>query len=336
MLQRERSLPLRWMDINRVDPTIQYSLMKGQWQAIIPVQGQGDKVIGEVAKANMPNEHGIFEKMAKDDLGEAWSLGPNQVGSGVGVETKGESQSIEANYQTRISRERALVGKHFCGIAEVLAGLMCISEDPAVFGEGFDPVICKALSYSILADSTVLLDSNQRLKRLIDFVNFAAKSGFLNVMPVLKEIATLSGLDPNQVIQAPQPKPPVEPSISLRLTGSEDMMNPITLAFLLKSGQAPPPELIEQAKKLISMVVVPAPPPPPPVMKTNADGSSEPVAQPKQETAPPALKDVQLSLAPLGPDQPAVPPSPAQPGVGEDNPQWSALDRIRKRVIERE
>lgn len=113
-------------------------------------------------------------------------------------------------------------------------------------------------------------------------------------------------------------------------------MNPITLAFLLKSGQAPPPELIEQAKKLISMVVVPAPPPPPPVMKTNADGSSEPVAQPKQETAPPALKDVQLSLAPLGPDQPAVPPSPAQPGVGEDNPQWSALDRIRKRVIERE
>lgn len=339
MLQRERSSPLRWMDINRVDPTIQYSLMKGTWQGFIPTQGAGDKVIGEIARAGMPPEHGVFEAMAKADLGEAWSLGPNQVGSGAGVETKGESQSIEANYQTRISRERAIVGKHFCGISEVLAGLMCLYEDPSLFGEGFDPIICKALSYSILADSTVLLDSNQRLKRLIDFVNFAAKSGFLNVMPVLKEIATLSGLDPNQVIQPPQPKPPVEPSISLRLTGAEDLMNPLTLAFLLKSGQAPAAELVEQAKQLISMVVAPKAPPAPPVMKTNADGSSEPVPVEAPEKGPVQLEDVQLTLAPTPPQAPAagvVPPNPAAPPVGDAQPDWKALDRIRHRTNDRE
>jgi len=314
ILQRQHSLPLRWFDVNRVDAAIQTAIMRGIWQHAIPVQGQGTNIIGEVSRSQMPQENFAFDRIAKEDLNETWQVG--QADTGKGVETKGEANVIQGNMQTRIGRERAKVGKFFTSIAEVLGGLICIYEDPSSFGEGFSPVISKTLNYSILADSTVLLDSNQRLKRLIDFVNFGAKSGWVNIESVMKEIATLTGLDPNVVIQPPNPKPPVEPNISLRLTGTEDMMNPLTLAFLMKSGQAPPPEMIEQAKKLIEAAVMPPPPQPPPI---GPDG------QPMGDIPP---------GAPPGPAGPV--PEPPPPSVGEANPNWSAMDRINRRVVERE
>lgn len=345
--QRDRNIPVRWMNINRVDPTIQTQLMRGTWSGIIPVNGRGDDVLGEVAKSTMPQEDFTFDQIAKADLAEVWSLGPNQLGSGAGVETKGEGDTIQSNFQTRLGRERAKVAKFFCSIAEILTGLLCLYEDPASFGEGFDPSITKTLSYSILSDSTVLLDANQRLERIINFTNFAGKSGFLNLEPVLKEAAQLTGLDPN-VIQPPQPKPPVEPSISLRLTGGEDLTNPLVLAFLLKSGQAPEPELIEQAKQLLSMVVVPKAPPVPPTVVMNADGSHEVVNEPQAEAKAPVLENMQLTIDPVpqaGPEGQGgmvdpmgnpigQPPLPAPPQVGQANPQWGLMDRINRREEE--
>ncbi len=354
IMQRDRNIPVRWMNINRVDPTIQVQLMRGTWSGIIPVNGRGDDVLGEVAKSNMPQEDFTFDQITKADLGEVWSLGPNQLGSGAGVETKGEGDTIQSNFQTRLGRERAKVGKFFCSIAEVLTGLLVLYEDPSQFGEGFDPSITKTLSYSILSDSTVLLDANQRLEKIMNFVNFAGKSGFLNVEPVLKEAAQLVGLDPS-VIQAPQPKPPVEPNISLRFTGSEDLTNPLVLAFLLKSGQAPEPELVEQAKQLISMVVVPKAPPLPPEVVVGPDGMPQVIEQQEVEVKPPMLEGMQLSLEPMpqqepqmGPDgmpmpegegqEPPMgggePPLPPPPPPGGANPQWSLMDRINKREEE--
>lgn len=306
--QREHSLPIRWFDVNRVDPTIQYNLMKGVWQGMIPVQGQGTNIIGEVPRSAMPQENLAFYRMAMEDLSLAWQVG--QEHSGNKVETKGEAEVIQANTATRIGRERAKVAKFFCSVAEVLGGLICIYEDPNSIGQGFTPEVSQALGYSILADSTVLVDSNQRLTRLIEFTNFAAKSGWLNLEPVLKEIATLSGLDPEVVIVPPQPKAPVEPNISLRLTGTEDMMNPLTLAFLMKSGQAPEPELIEKAKKLIEAAVTP---PPQPIPQLGPDGQ----------------------LLPPMPDGTEDIPSPATPAVGEANPNWSAMPRVNQRVLDR-
>jgi len=301
--QRRRNVPVRWFDVNRVDPTIQQSLMRGTWQAMIPVQGDGSRIIGEVAKVGHPQEDPSFDQVAKNDLSEAWTIGNNQLGSGVDVETKGEANEIASNFQTRVGRERAKVASFFVNIGEILGSLMCLYEDPAEFGEGFDPGLSALLEFSILADSTVLVDSNLRLKRLNDFVNTYAKSGWVALEPVLKEIASLTGLDPNVVIKAPEPAPPAEPNISLRLTGGEDMMNPLLLAFMMKSGQAPEPDLIMKAKELIqSAVVVPSPPPNP------ADGQIPP---------------------PGGPAGGVPPPPP--PAVGEANPDATILPTIKKR-----
>jgi hypothetical protein len=305
--QRERNIPVRWFDVNRVDPALQSGLMRGTWQNMIPVQGDGTRIIGEVAKSGHPTENGLFHQLAQRDLAEAWTIGPNQTGSGADVETKGESQEIAKNFQTREGRERAKVASFFVGIAEVLGGLICLYEDPTAFGEGFDPAFSKSLSFSVLADSTLLLDANQKLQRLDSFLNKYAKSGWVVLEPILKEIAILSGIDPNTGIKAPEPKPPVEPNISLRLTGAEDMMNPLLLAFMLQSGQAPKAELIEEAKKLIQQAVaVPGPNP------IGPDGM--PLAPP----IPP-------------PGSPVDVPPPAPTPVGEANPNLTVLPKIAKR-----
>lgn len=316
--QRERSLPIRWFDVNRIDPTIQQSLMRGTWQAMIPVQGDGTRSIGEVARANMPPENFKFDQIAKFDLREIWTVEPPQAPAG-SPDQSGEPQGQPPSaFQTRLGRERARVASFFTSIAEVLGGLMCLFEDPQSLGQGFDPAFSSALNYSVLADSTVLLDANQRLSRLNQFVNLYAKSGWVNLEPVFREIATLSGLDPNLVIKAPEPKPPVEPNISLRLTGVEDLLNPLALAFMIKSGQAPQPQLIEQAKQLIQQAVIapqgmqmPGQPLPPgglPMLP--AGGGGLPVA----------------GAPPVG--GPTPPPPPPQPG--EAHPQMSAMPQINK------
>jgi hypothetical protein len=265
----------------------------------------------------MPQENFAFDQIAKKDLGETWTLGPNQEGIGTGVETAAEANALQTNFQARVGRERAKVAKFVCSIAEVLGGLIALFEPPESFGEGFDPAISRTLSYSILADSTVLVDPNQRIKRLVDFLNFAGKSGWVDINPVLREIATLSGLDPNVVIKAPQPKPPVEPNISIRLTGTEDLTNPLAYAMIMKSGQAPTPELIEEAKQHISLALMPPPP------SENGGGMvppGGPVAGP-EELPPPSPGAVE-------------PPAPPIPMPGQANPDWEVMPRVNKRQAE--
>lgn len=298
--QRERSIPARWIDINRADPTILQALFRGTWQPVIPVQGDGTRIIGEIATNKMSQENFLFDKIAKGDLNEQWTIGPNQIGVGEGVETKGESNVIQSNFMTKVGMERARVASFIVGVAQCLGGLMCLYEDPASLGEGFDPSISEKLDFSVLADSTVLVDSNQRLERLNKFLDTYAKTGWVNLEPILKEIASLIGLDPTTVITPPQPKKPAEPNISLRLTGEKDMMNPLMLAFLLKSGQAPDPKLIEQAKQLIQQAVV----------------EQQPTPEPGLQGAPP-------------PGSPL--PQPAPPAVGDANPDATILPTIGKR-----
>lgn len=311
--QRERSIPVQWFDVNRLDPAIQQALMRGTWQRAIPVQGNGTNVIGSVQQNPMHQENFLFDRIAKADLQEQWTIGANQMGTGGDVETKGESGVIQSNFQTKVGMERARCATFFVNIAQVLGGYVCLSEDPTSFGEGFNPEFSASLAYSILADSTVLLDSNQRLERLNNFVNHYGKSGWVNLEPVLKEVAQLIGLDPNSVIVAPKPQEPEQPNISLRFTGGEDMMNPLLLAFMLKTGQAPDQQLIEKAKELIQQAVVPAQP-----------------AQPAPGGPP---------MGPGGPIMPGADPNMPMPQppptpVGGANPQMTVMPSIQKRAEE--
>lgn len=332
ILQRQRSLPISWFNVDRIDPAVQQTLMRGVWQGMIPVQGNGDSSIGQVARAAFPPENTMIDNVAKADLDLFWQVGPNQQGGfAASAPSASESKIVQSNFSTRVAKERAKVAKFVCNIAEVLGGLISVFEDPASIGEGFDPSISKALAYSIVPDSAVIQDTATRRETLKDFINFTAKSGFIDIEPVLREYATLSGLDPNVVVKAPGPKPPVEPSISLRLTGVEDLMNPLTLAFLKKTGQAPEPELIEQAKRDIQQAMMP-PAAGPPIPGPNGPGSG-----PQGPAEGPI--NIDMNGAPL-PGQETLPPNPPGPsrppeGVGSAHADWSAMSRINSRVLDR-
>ena len=322
MLQRIHSTPVNWFDVNRVDPTIQYSLMRGQWQGMIPVQGNGQNIIGAVARGSYPQDHHMIDQVVKGDLNQLWQVGTGSFGPG--VETGKEAGEIGQGMQIRIARERARVGKFFVGIMEVLGGLVSIFEDPSEMGEGFTPQISRTLAYSILADSTVLLDSNQRLEKVMRYINFFAKSGWVDVESLAKEAATLSGLDPAVVVRPPAPRPPVEPNISLRFTGVEDVLNPLIYAFLLKSGQAPDIRLIEQAKQHITASVAP------PFTGQAMEGELVPqIGMGGPTGMSPDLAQLVNQL-----QQPVDEvPSPPPPAVGQANPNWGPMERLNRRVM---
>ena len=300
--QRKNSLPIRGFDVNRIAPEVQTQLMRGTWQGMIPCNGDGSRAIWEVARAAYPREDFEFDRVAKGDLSETWQVSASQLGgnSGPAIRSASEANIMQANFSTRVGYERARVVKFFVGIAEVLAGLL------ALYGE-FDAEEQQALQawnreelsnyyiYNVRADSTVLLDANQRRSQLSEFLNLTGKSGFVNAQPVIEEMAALSGLDPAVVVAAPQPKAPEPLNISLRLTGAEDLSNPAIMALLMQSGQAPSPQEIEAAKQLIMAAAAPVTPP---------QG---------QPGAPPA-----------GPQTPPVPEDP--------NPDWNTMSRVEKRT----
>lgn len=299
MLQRETSLPMRWMNVNLLDPLVQAGLLRGTWQKIVPINGSGDKAMGEMARASFPNDDYRAYDAAKSELAEGWQVSGAQIGTNAGPALRSASEAtiVQQNFQTRVGYERARVVNFFIGGMEVLAGLMCVLND-------FTDTERQALAaweiertslyykYSVRADASVLLDASQRLERLEKYLNLTAKSGYVNVKPIIEEISLLSGVDPSKVLIDPQPKAPEPANVSIR--SAEDLQDVLMLAMLVKNGQAPGPEEINNAKQLLLAAQGPMQPPPPP--------------------------------------QPSAGPAGAPPGGAPDpHPDWDEASRINKR-----
>lgn len=288
VLQRKRSTPMRWVDVSRVDPMVLDTIMKGEYQGIIPVIGNGDKAIGEVARAVMARESFEFDRVAKADLQEMWRLGPNQLGQfATGERSAAEAKSVQSGFASGAGMERARVGKFFVGIATVLAGLVARFDD---FADILSPEETQAIDqawpkevrdtefmFNIRPDSTVLLDTQQRIEQLVQAINLSGKSPYINAKPMYEEYLTLTGMDLATSLVDPQPPKPEPAAISMRLSGAIDLLNPMVLAFLIKSNQAPSPEDLQAAKVMLQAVGPAAmPPPAPPAAPTGPVGLTEP------------------------------------------------------------
>lgn len=259
---RQRSRPIRWFDVNRVDRTIQDALMRGDWQGFIPSNGPGDRSIGEIARASYPQEDMAFDRQTTADLHSMWMIGQNQLGTlSSGEKTAAEVETIQGNFNTRIGQERALVQKFFLNIVEVLAGLMALYSDfPSLTDEEKQAMqqawngrqILTDLAFKIRPDSTIMLDANQRVERLSKFLNMTAQSGVVDIRPIIEEMAELSTLDPGKIMKQPEPPKPQEASISFRFSGKDDLMNPMVVAILAKNDQLPSPEDIKKAEMALA------------------------------------------------------------------------------------
>jgi len=313
VMNRDRSQPLRWLNTDRVDPMVIDTIMRGEDQAFVPIQGDGQKAMGEVARAAYPPEDFEFDRIIREDLNEQWNSGANQMGqSSRGRRSATEQTLVQNNFQTRIGYERNRVAAFVTGTAEVVGGLLALNGDFPLLGQEeqqrLGAVDWKHISnemvFWIRPDSTVLLDANQRIERLMKVLNLVGKSGFVNPKPIIAEIIELHGLDPADVVV--DPKPPVEkPNISYRFSGVEDLTNALVVALLLHNGQAPTPQEMQAAKLMLQDVSAPiAPPqggqggapgqPPPPgggpQPQGNHPGAQPPIGKPASQmmTRPPA------------------------------------------------
>jgi hypothetical protein len=299
--QRDHSVPIRWADINRIDPLVMDALMKGSWQGIIPTQGNGNQVIGEVARAMYPREDFEFDRVINSDLQKAWSVGPNQMGTfASGERSASEAQIVQSSFQTEIGYQRAKVAEFFVSIAEVLAGLLALYgrfDLPTETGASIGPEGAERLQtwdrsqingefvYSIRSDSTIRLDAQQRIQQLMQILDIAGKAPFVNPEPIIREIIELSGLDPADVMVQPQPKGPEPLNVSIR--NREDLNDPLMLALLMKTGQAPTPQELEAAKQLlIAASTPPAPTAQLPEVDPLGDQLVIPGAEPLQAPVP--------------------------------------------------
>lgn len=329
---RESSLPLRWFNVNLVDPQVQTQLLKGTWQGMVPMNGDGSRAIGEVARAQYPNEDFNFNNIAMSDVRETWQV-EDAVGAGPAIRSAAEANNRQNNFQTRIGYERARCAAYFVGAVEVLAGLVALygtfTQDELATLEGKDQAaLSDCYAFNVRADATLLLDSSQRIEKLMTFLNMTAKSGVVEIFPVIAEIAELNGLDPAVVMKKPADKGPEPLNISMRLTGADDLSDPMVVAMLLQSGQGPTAEFLNQAKILLASIKVQPQAPAPP------DGAPGPDGQPPAPGAPgapPAAPPPPPPPAPGGPPAPAGRiVRPAEPYSA--HPDFNTASRVEKRA----
>lgn len=258
ILQRRFSLPMRWMDNNRIPSELVTVLMRGQWQGIIPLNGPGDRAFGEVSRAAYPRESETFNNLAKMDNDALWSTGSALAGGGAGntqVRSAAEANAVVGGMQTIAAMERARITRTFVNIAQVAAGLLSLygqwtTEEKTELG-GLDPLkLSQYYSYNILADSTVLLDANQEYSRVQSFFDHTFKTGYVDPLPLLKRMADLAGVD-STIVRPPSGVKPEPLNISLRLSGAEELDDPRIVALLMHSGQMFTPQELEAAKNII-------------------------------------------------------------------------------------
>lgn len=336
---RERSIPIRWADTNRMDPLVMDLINKGEWQGFIPTNGDGARSIGEIARASYPSEDMSFDRAAKDDLMETWRLGPNQMGmlSSSG-KTASETQTTQQNFSVGISEERGQVSAFFLGVVEVLAGWMALYSDfpnlsdqeKQQMQQAWDSKhILHDLVMTIRPDSTIVLDSQQRIQRLMQFLNMTAKSGYINPQPIISEIAELSGVDPSKVMIQPQPHVE-EPNISYRFSGKDDLINPMVVALLISKNMAPTADQIQQAMTLLHAAGGDQPPQQP-GMPPGSPGQPPGQSQPPPGAQPPPPHPPMPQQHPI-----AGPPTPAQPAIhpssiGSPHEDWHLAPHVAKR-----
>ena len=324
---RANSTPLRWFNVNLVGTEVQDNLMKGVIQGMLPMNGDGARAVGEVARASYPAEDLTFDQNNKQDMIESWQLQPTLTqmgGQASGRTTKAEAQANQQNFATRIGQERGRVAQFFLNCCEVLAGLMALYSDFPILADQEkqqmlqvwnDKEILADLVLKIRPDSAIVLDTGSRLDRIFKFINMTAKSGYVNVKPLITEACELSGFDPSEIVVDPQPKPPDDPNISYRFSGKDDLMNPIVMAQLIHMKKAPSLEEIEQAKELLTAMQLPPQPTPAPGAPAQAGAPGQP--GPGGHPPPPGP-----------PGHPVVP----HPSQTEAHPDWQIASKVAKRT----
>jgi hypothetical protein len=270
--QRDHSIPVRWFDSNLVDEDVQEQLKNGTYQDWIPMNGPGDRAVGEVARANYPRENMEFERQASARLDRSWSMSNNQMGTmNSGRRSAKEAGIVADAADVRLEYEKNRVERFLLGNVRVLAGLMQMFETRTSYvqmvGEknadrlmAFNnSMIANKYAFELIPDSSEHLDVETKINRALKTYNLMANSQGFNKSAMEKEILELMGYDPARFVAPPVEGKPDAPNLSFRFSGEDIASNPIALAVMIANGYKITPELLKTAQLIIESAHVPAP-----------------------------------------------------------------------------
>jgi hypothetical protein len=273
MVQRERSLPLRWYDVNMVDEETESLLIEGRVQAMIPFNGPATNAIGEIARATYPRESFEFDRVLNQELSEAWAIGPSQMGQPApGETTAAEVRESSAAAGTRLDYDRAKVLRWFVEACEVLFGLMQLYADQTDYAEMVGPEGASSLVawnkdhlkgwYALEArpDSALRLDAAADRQQALNLFQLLGNDPFVDRRMLLQEVLRTHNLNDGKILKPQPPEPqPEKPSLSFRFSGEDlDPTRPSALMvydLLEQSGMKLNPQVVAQARDLATKML---------------------------------------------------------------------------------
>lgn len=257
--QRDTAIPIRWYDVNRVDEEIVEQIRRGTWQDLIPMNGPGDRAIGEVARANYPRENLSIMGVISRDLDGAWSLSNNQLATpNDGARSATEVAAVGQAASVRLDYEKARVNRYLAEGAAVLWSLMARYQTGPDYVEILGPDGAKTLTqlptavyggayqFDFVPDTSDRLDLATRQANVLKLYNLCGNSSSVRKSELEKELFLLHGYDPERFVTPPPPPQPDAANLSMRLSG-EDLLNPIAVALVLQQHNLTPQDIAAAA-----------------------------------------------------------------------------------------
>jgi hypothetical protein len=196
-----------------------------------------DKLIQPIPHLENAQSDITGERNIEQDIEKTLGLGANQAGSiNPTVRSATEVATAQANVSVRLKAEQnTLLESILRGIRKFDALIQRYADQPQyVQIVGQDGAKALALwdqhtisgryAYDASVDSQLTVDASTRRKEFLDFVNFMAKSPWLDQGAIGRLGATVFGYDASELIRQPQPPPPPpppHPNVSLALTAPD-------------------------------------------------------------------------------------------------------------------
>jgi len=260
MLHKKRSVPMRWVDRNRMDPNDITKLVSGEMQSVLPLDGSGDEMIGVVALPTLPRETSTYGDLIETDINKDWALGSVQQGvTEETARTATELTLMQQNADVRLDAERTRVLDWYITIAESLGGLLQLFADDYTYVMSVGPdglqrlqqwnrqTIAGEYVYSAKPDSAIKTDANVDRKLALDFYQLTANDPYVNRQELVSMLCNKWHIDPARIIIQPKAKGPEPPKLNMSFK-ADDLVGPagpLILTILQQSGYQIPPEMVQ-------------------------------------------------------------------------------------------
>jgi hypothetical protein len=223
-------------------------------------------VIAQVAKTSTGRETYLDQDLIRQDRDRVLATGNNQVGlKDKGSKTATETSIVQRNTDARFEQERQRVERWFLyDIVKSVDALVLrycderlaasiLGPQKAMIWAQFKPALAGGYRYTLQMDSGKYLDVEDDRRQILQIVNFAAKSPFVNQEFLWGQVAEKFGWDPTKALVKPQPDKPEPPKIAFSLKG-EDVVGPqapIVLEILNALGVPISPQAIQTSQALL-------------------------------------------------------------------------------------